>query len=78
MSNTKIINFHNPDEKVYKVLVHCALSCFQYPQVYDTLSKLSVYIPEDQYKLFCKLIDIQLELDIGCRQDERSAEHIKI
>ena len=41
-----------------------------YQQAADELHQLGFYLPKDQWELFTKLVDVQVELDIGSRQNE--------
>lgn len=69
-----IINFVNPtgtDEKFYDVLINGIFQGFKYEQVRDDLKMLNCYIPEDQFNAFKTVLDIQIGLDIGDRQNER-------
>jgi len=69
----KLLNFiapHHKDLEAYGVLATCCVSGFCYEDVVDLLGNLGYYIPEDQYDAFAVVIDIQIDLDIGGRQDE--------
>lgn len=71
----KIINFINPTqdeemEDAYRDLVHCCVCGYDYEQTNDILNKHGYYIPKDQFELFNRVIDIQIDLDIGARQGE--------
>jgi len=43
---------------------------FDYNETKDLMLKEGIYLPQDQWILFGKLIDIQLDLDIGKRRKE--------
>lgn len=68
----KPINFigSNPEPEVWDLLMNCIICGFLYEQVKGTMAKEGYYLPEDQFILLEKLIDIQIDLDIGHRQKE--------
>jgi len=73
------INFIGNKNKIVKaILVEAWSAGFNYKLVSRFLEKNhDTYIPEDQWDAVCKLLNIQLALDIGDRQNEsKNSEHI--
>lgn len=73
----QLINFVAPwitpaNRKAYKLLVHCSICEFQYPQTRDLLRGIGYYIAEDQYSAFRVFQDICIDLSIGLRRTEVS------
>lgn len=71
----QIINFINPastreNSRAHSLLVECAVCGFNYQQTDEMLRETGFYVPEDQYRIFQQLLDIQTDLDIGLRQAE--------
>ena len=52
-------------------LNHCYHNGFDYIKTKQTLKNRNYYIPEDQWKAFNQLLDIQVSLDTGPRTEER-------
>jgi hypothetical protein len=73
MSELAAVNFlatNSPGPDV-KLLAHCWACGFGYEQTADHLRDIGHYVPEDQWDVYSKLLDMQVNLDIGNRQQER-------
>lgn len=67
----KILNFISQKHSAGVSFVFSRAVCgFPYEQVAKEMSDLGYYIPEDQYQALQVVLDIQIDLDIGSRQDE--------
>lgn len=61
----------------YTLLVECWSMGVKYGQTASTLTDAhNVYIAEDQYTHFCKLMDAMVDIDIGVRQAELGREGV--
>lgn len=70
MTHAKPVNFMESVNPAHDLLVHCASMNMHYPQALAELKYIGYFIPKDQYDAFVKVLDIQMSLDIGMRQDE--------
>lgn len=66
----KRINFVNPEKEIYSLLVYCWAAQLPFAQTACLLADKGYYLPRDQYKSFKRLLDIDLALNIGLRQNE--------
>lgn len=66
----QILNIFNPDPEIFGLILQMLCQGFQYKQFSEILNEKNVYVPEDQFEALLKVVDIQLDLDIGCRQGE--------
>lgn len=70
MRTLEVLNFLKCGED-YKLLADCWARGFKYEQAAKTLrDACRVYIAEDQYDCFCKLVNTQVDIDIGVRRGE--------
>ena len=76
-NDLKIVNFFCPDKEVYSLLTHVAFT-MGYEECMEYLGEKGWYIPPDQFKAFQKVLDIQCDLDIGRRQDERNYHSVEV
>lgn len=67
----QVINFIQSANSGQALLAHCICCGMKYSQVVELLKEQGHYIPEDQFIAYEKVINIQMNLDIGTRQDER-------
>ena len=76
MKQKEVLNFIKCGAD-YKLLVDCWSMGFTYGQTASTLLGVhNVYIAEDQYTHFCKLMDAMIDIDIGMRQAELGREGV--
>lgn len=47
----------------YRSLVTCWASDFQYEQAKEVMRRKGYYLPASQYGLFCRLLDLQMQID---------------
>lgn len=72
----RIVNFlgicSTPENcELWNLLTQFVVMGFSYENdAVPILKKKGIYLPKDQYVALAALIDIQIELDIGCRQGE--------
>jgi succinate dehydrogenase/fumarate reductase-like Fe-S protein len=68
----KPVNFFGQDMKLSGVnlLSHCIVCGFCYDQTKNILEDEGYYLPLDQYEAYSKVLDIQINLDIGERRIE--------
>ena len=68
----QVINWFNPDKHhgVKKLLIHEWETGNGYEDIATQAKEMGFYLPEDQLDLFMKLLDSQVDLDIGKRQAE--------
>lgn len=70
MSKLKPINFIGKLDKSNYLLIDCIMAGFGYIQTSDMLKSIGYYIPEDQFISYKRVLDIQIDLDIGTRRNE--------
>jgi hypothetical protein len=73
MNKLKSINFlatTKPGPEL-ALLAYCWSCDFGFDQTEEMLLELGYYLPEDQWNVYGKLIDMQIDLDIGNRIGER-------
>lgn len=70
----KSINIIAPEQtqEAYDILIECISRDFDYTQTKATLCTIGFYLPQDQWYHIKMVIDIQMNLDIGNRNEELS------
>lgn len=66
------VNFINPASCVegYDMLTMCWSAGFDYEQTHRAMCSIGFYVPEDQFRAFIEVLNIQSTLDTGDRQHE--------
>lgn len=64
MPSLEKINFINPNSDGYQSLVHCWANSFSFTEAHEILRRHGFELLEEQYSLFCQLLDIQVTTDL--------------